>query len=975
MNIIKIIYVTIFTVLISSIDCYAQKPRKIFSHIQENNLNLALEEYAKIKSDKVYDTDEKILFEIADCIFLINKSYPKYNPILSIKYFNNIYNNLDNYFNTPKSKKEIHEFLAKYDLTFDTIANRIQTEIAFEAKKINTVESYDKALEVCSNKYRFELAQLKEEAFYLQTINERTIIAYKTFILNYSNSKHVSEIQALLERKVLDNAKIIASVNDLNKFLVEYPTSNLKQEAIDYRDSIVFSNIPNTYDTMLAFTKEFPYSKYLKGAESKLPDLLYNESIELNTVESLKRFINEFPNDLRVDDIYKKLAEIKYTEISINKINNLDINCNLKIHQIFNSHIVSLIIGELNGKKGIIDKNGKSITPFKYDEIIWDERNVSLFEVELDGKKGILNNNGKEIIPIIYDNKKFKFEIISEGIVIISEGFEISDNKKFGFFDVTGKEIIPFGKYNFYTECGSPRIFQEGIQAVELNKECGLIDIMGNIIIPFGRYNNIGDIKDGLIKVELNGKFGFIDNTGKEIVPLKYDRSNIFNYYIGPDFICLCKDYDMLNHNNFIPGRRFGDYSRKAIFDKTGKEILLKDKNNLEIDLYNSGKLIAHKTDSYENISTDERKQYKYKYGLIDTTGKEILPFEYDDMYFDSYLGYGLYLFVYKNGKFGVFDIEGKSIIQVKYDKIEDIIETSENDSFQFWFRVWVGKKCGIVDENGKIIIPIKYDYIEMEKGFFKIVLNQEGYNEQITDGFFWMKNNTSDSFFDKTFDGYLHVGTYINDKNPQKIGVIDKAGKLIIPIKYDFLSIESDIFKVHLDGKVGAINKNGMEIISMGRYDGIDNLFDNIIVVRLNNKRGVIDMTGKTLIPLIYDNINYLFSNDVKKLTDNEKFNNLVKHNINYCHKSTFFINFNHKYEFSPICHALIVESNGNKGVFDKTGKEIIPIGKYEGFNEKHKLDEYNRNRVLDEKGFFNEILLFNKGCENFIIKLNHTN
>ena len=152
------------------------------------------------------------------------------------------------------------------------------------------------------------------------------------------------------------------------------------------------------------------------------------------------------------------------------------------------------------------------------------------------------------------------------------------------------------------------------------------------------------------------------------------------------------------------------------------------------------------------------------------------------------------------------------------------------------------------------------------------------------------------------------------------------------------------------------------------------DNLFDNISVARLNNKRGVIDMTGKTLIPLIYDNINYLFSNDVKKLSDNEKFNKLVKHNINYCHNSTFWINgFNRHYDFSPICHALIVESNGNKGIFDKTGKEIITIGKYEGFNEKHNEDEFNR--VLDEKGFFNEILLFNKGCENFIIKLNHTN
>ena len=323
MNIIKIIYVTIFTVLISSIDCYAQKPRKIFSHIQENNLNLALEEYAKIKSDKVYDTDEKILFEIADCIFLINKSYPKYNPILSIKYFNNIYNNLDNYFNTPKSKKEIHEFLAKYDLTFDTIANRIHSEIVFEAKKINTVESYDKALEVCSDKYRFELKQLKEEAFYKQTINESTIGAYKTFILTYSNSKHVGEIQVLLERKVLDNAKSNQSVDDLNTFIVEYATSNLKQEATDFRDSIVLSKVPNTYDAMLAFTKEYTNSKYVSEIEKKLGDLLYNKIMESKNIEDYQLFKKLYFNHSKLDVVlYKldKLDSLQFTQ-SIRPIN------------------------------------------------------------------------------------------------------------------------------------------------------------------------------------------------------------------------------------------------------------------------------------------------------------------------------------------------------------------------------------------------------------------------------------------------------------------------------------------------------------------------------------------------------------------------------------------------------------------------------------------------------------------------------
>lgn len=316
----KIIYFTLINLFIC-LHLQAQKPKKIFNYLLENNLNLAIEEYEKIQADKEYDDDDKKLFEIANCLFLINKSYTKYNPILSINYFNRIKNDL----NTSTKQEQIFKFLAKHDFTFEKISDQIHAEIYQEAKNLNTVESYSNALEVCSVIYRMELLQLKEEAFFQRTLKEQTISSCKTFLLNYANSNHKTEIEYLLERMLLNTAKRNQSLVDLNSFISEYPSSKLKQEAIDYRDSIVLLNVPNDYKAMSAYIKEYPNSKFNKEVLNKLPDLLYNECVKLNTIESCRMFINEYPDDIRVSEINILLSDKLFFEcIKLNTTASLE---------------------------------------------------------------------------------------------------------------------------------------------------------------------------------------------------------------------------------------------------------------------------------------------------------------------------------------------------------------------------------------------------------------------------------------------------------------------------------------------------------------------------------------------------------------------------------------------------------------------------------------------------------------------------
>ena len=241
--------------IIISISSFAQKPKKIFSFLEEGKLQEAMEEYNLISSEKKYDNEDKILFEISNCLLMIAPNSSKYNPIQSIKNFNNLVI-------IDKEKEGVITFLKKYELDSLKISERIHSEIVIQAKKINSIESYSNALIFCS-----------------------------------ISSK--DELQKLLERQILDKAKFNNSISELNNYIQSY--SNYKIEATNYRDSIVLSIVPKEYNALLKFTKEFPTSKFNTEIKLKLPDLLLKESLEINTLESLKKFITEFPNDSRIN--------------------------------------------------------------------------------------------------------------------------------------------------------------------------------------------------------------------------------------------------------------------------------------------------------------------------------------------------------------------------------------------------------------------------------------------------------------------------------------------------------------------------------------------------------------------------------------------------------------------------------------------------------------------------------------------------
>jgi WG containing repeat/Caspase domain len=173
----------------------------------------------------------------------------------------------------------------------------------------------------------------------------------------------------------------------------------------------------------------------------------------------------------------------------------------------------------LNDKYGFIDKTGRVVIPFEYDQIYAFSNGlaaVNMSEGYSEPHCQYMNTSGNVIIDL-FDSYNHCTNF-SEGLAAVGRlvGYNKDDELvfKWGFIDNKGKAItgIVYDEY---------RNFSEGLAAVVKNKKLGFIDKNGREVIPLN-YEE-GFVSDGLVRVFLNKKYGFLDYKGNEVIPLKYD--------------------------------------------------------------------------------------------------------------------------------------------------------------------------------------------------------------------------------------------------------------------------------------------------------------------------------------------------------------------------------------------------------------------------------------------------------------------
>lgn len=247
--------------------------------------------------------------------------------------------------------------------------------------------------------------------------------------------------------------------------------------------------------------------------------------------------------------------------------------------------------------------------------------------------------------------------------------------------------------------------------------------------------------------------------------------------------------------------------------------------------------------DRVDNI--DNQKEYLVvnlngQLGVINRKGNKILPFIYTSVIYNSELNN----FTVSKDKqnYGVVDNKNTTLLPFEFKTILVI------DGYYIVEKIIKDKiRQAILTKNGEIIYDYKFSN-------FRPLLNSQ--NLFIASNDVKIKNALS----------ILFSGEYPNFID----GIVDYSGRPILPFSYDILQkfeLNNNTYLMKAkklkpdgadDGKnVGLLDKNASFVIPC-EYDDIENseAYNNFIVVRNNDKRGVINLLNENVIPIKYDGL-----------------------------------------------------------------------------------------------------------------------
>jgi len=313
----------------------------------------------------------------------------------------------------------------------------------------------------------------------------------------------------------------------------------------------------------------------------------------------------------------------------------------------FKDGVAPVCIGD---KWGVIDRTGEIVVPIEYGWIYAFSEGLALANKGgkfvsstmegtgiIGGTWGFIDKTGNAVIPFGTDfedgSKSFH-----NGMAAVKKG------DKWGYIDKTGKVVLPIvyeWAYDFSEGYG---VVRKGYRP---NPKYIFIDVNGNQVLAL-EYSFVDTLSDGLA-VACKGwggdaKYGYIDKTGNMVIPFEYDYTTPFS-----DGFAIVGKID----------------GTSQIIDKAGKVVA-----TLDHLYYAPSKFIE---DLAVVITTDYEQYSDRKYGIIDTTGKPIVPLGHYHWIND--FSEGLARVSNGLGKDGFIDKTGNVVVPLKYTIVRNFSE------------------------------------------------------------------------------------------------------------------------------------------------------------------------------------------------------------------------------------------------------------------------------------------------------------
>lgn len=415
---------------------------------------------------------------------------------------------------------------------------------------------------------------------------------------------------------------------------------------------------------------------------------------------------------------------------------------------------------EINGKFGLIGKNGSYILEPKYEEIrAFDD---GMTQVKVDGKYGLMNADGRMVTGIEFEElgafvrgvslvKKdgkwgilkidgsYKVEPKYDQIFIMENEIQVIENGVKKVLDGSGD-----AKFDSDYEYMYPYTSIDGASKVKKNGKEVIIDKNGKPVFNVD-YDQIWEFEDGAARITLNDKVGFLKRDGKYLVPPIYDsayKETNETYYLTKDkdlWGIVFADGTTIKPMSEAPIQFNGDIGvirvggKSTYIDKKGKQLTkeLFDSvspfqdgmgmvyaNGKTRYVTRSGEVLPVTYDYGSNFSDGYAFVYKDStYHYIDKTGKYV--FENNKYVQAKPFSNGLAAFMGSNYKWGYIDTKGKIVIANQFDYAYDFDEKLA--------PVRVGDKFGFIDRTGKLVLKAAYTGLsEFENGIANVWTNDK---------------------------------------------------------------------------------------------------------------------------------------------------------------------------------------------------------------------------------------------------------
>ena len=278
-----------------------------------------------------------------------------------------------------------------------------------------------------------------------------------------------------------------------------------------------------------------------------------------------------------------------------------------------------------------------------------------------------------------------------------------------------------------------------------------------------------------------DGKWGVIDSQGKEII--KFEQQEYITIPNNKkDVFILTTDVDLESET----------YKTKVLNSKN-EELFTKYSLVTAIDNY----------DASGNISFEDntlKVSLNGKYGLINFSGDEILPCEYDDIY--SLKGTNNSIIIKKENNLGLASSTGDIIIKPEY---KEIIALGQ-DYKDGYIVVNHEGRCGIINCNKEQLLDTIYEQIGQVSLGKLYVVKQDGKIKVI--------NDKKEVLLKEGFDEIIKIdGENLIAKKGENLGIINTSGEELIPFIYkELISTNNNCYIAKKDELYGIIDAKNQE-------------------------------------------------------------------------------------------------------------------------------------------------------------------